>query len=271
MPERMSIWKRSGAARFPQPASRRRHEIPPPPPGQRIAIARDAAFFFPLSASASCLARGRRRTPLLFPSRRRGPGRELRFLLACGRLSRASRGAYRGGASFLEGLRSFARTRPVHGECGGYMVLGDGLVDAEGQRHAMAGLLRLETSFSQRKLALGYRRAALAAPHRARGRRRASLRPRVSLRRHIARGRRAHSPGSGTPMRRRPAPAACAREPSAAPSFTCWRQKKGPPTRRRPEFREETPKEGIEQERSRCDALFIMLRRTNVKIKLHAN
>ena len=45
------------------------------------------------------------------------------------------------------------------------MVLGDGLVDAEGGRHAMAGLLSLETSFSQRKLALGYRRASLAAAH----------------------------------------------------------------------------------------------------------
>ena len=45
------------------------------------------------------------------------------------------------------------------------MSLGDGLVDAEGARHAMAGLLRLETSFSQRKLVLGYRRASLAATH----------------------------------------------------------------------------------------------------------
>jgi cobyrinic acid a,c-diamide synthase len=37
------------------------------------------------------------------------------------------------------------------------MVLGDGLVDAEGTRHAMAGLLRLETSFETRRLHLGYR------------------------------------------------------------------------------------------------------------------
>lgn len=37
------------------------------------------------------------------------------------------------------------------------MTLGDGLVDADGHRHAMAGLLRLETSFAQRKLHLGYR------------------------------------------------------------------------------------------------------------------
>ncbi len=35
--------------------------------------------------------------------------------------------------------------------------MGDGLMDADGTRHAMLGLLRLETSFAQRKLHLGYR------------------------------------------------------------------------------------------------------------------
>ncbi len=45
----------------------------------------------------------------------------------------------------------------IYGECGGYMVLGEGIVDAEGKRHEMSGLLGLETSFQQRKLHLGYR------------------------------------------------------------------------------------------------------------------
>jgi cobyrinic acid a,c-diamide synthase len=52
----------------------------------------------------------------------------------------------------------------VHGECGGYMVLGAGLIDAAGQRHAMLGLLGLETDFAQRRLHLGYRTAKLLAP-----------------------------------------------------------------------------------------------------------
>ncbi len=56
---------------------------------------------------------------------------------------------------FLEGLRKF--TGLIYGECGGYMTLGEGLTDAEGNRHAMAGLLPLETSFAKRKLHLGYR------------------------------------------------------------------------------------------------------------------
>jgi cobyrinic acid a,c-diamide synthase len=55
------------------------------------------------------------------------------------------------------------RSVPIHGECGGYMVLGQGLEDAEGHRHEMTGLLGLETSFANRKLHLGYRRARLQA------------------------------------------------------------------------------------------------------------
>jgi cobyrinic acid a,c-diamide synthase len=52
---------------------------------------------------------------------------------------------------------------PIHGECGGYMVLGAGLEDEAGGRHEMAGLLGVETSFARRKLHLGYRRVRLLA------------------------------------------------------------------------------------------------------------
>ena len=49
------------------------------------------------------------------------------------------------------------------------MALGDGLTDAEGTAHRMAGLLRLETSFATRRLHLGYRRLqARAGPLRGR-------------------------------------------------------------------------------------------------------
>lgn len=37
------------------------------------------------------------------------------------------------------------------------MVLGEGLVDAQGKNHAMAGLLSHSTSFAQKKMHLGYR------------------------------------------------------------------------------------------------------------------
>jgi cobyrinic acid a,c-diamide synthase len=63
--------------------------------------------------------------------------------------------------NFSAGLKSLAATRPVHGECGGYMVLGESLEDAAGRRHPMTGLLGHWTSFAKRKLHLGYRTARL--------------------------------------------------------------------------------------------------------------
>ena len=43
------------------------------------------------------------------------------------------------------------------------MALGAGLIDKEGDRHEMAGLLGLVTSYETRKFHLGYRRAVLGS------------------------------------------------------------------------------------------------------------
>jgi len=71
-------------------------------------------------------------------------------------------GAALAAAPFLHSLQHAAnRGAKIYGECGGYMVLGRGLIDAQGQRHAMAGLLPLETSFAERQRHLGYRQISL--------------------------------------------------------------------------------------------------------------
>jgi cobyrinic acid a,c-diamide synthase len=60
--------------------------------------------------------------------------------------------------TFLSDLKeAHLKNIPIFGECGGYMVLGKALIDRDGNRHEMAGLLDLETSFKERKLHLGYR------------------------------------------------------------------------------------------------------------------
>ena len=64
---------------------------------------------------------------------------------------------------FIEGVRRFALTRPVHGECGGFMVLGTSIEDADGVSHPMLGLLSHATSFAKRRLNLGYRRVTTLA------------------------------------------------------------------------------------------------------------
>lgn len=131
------------------------------PPGQRVALARDDAFSFVyphlMSAWRSAGAEIVAFSPLadeVLPEDCDAcwlPGGYPE--LHAGRLAAATR--------FQRGLRDFARDRPVHGECGGYMVLGEGLVDAAGERHRMVGLLGHETSFARRTLHLGYRQAVL--------------------------------------------------------------------------------------------------------------
>lgn len=65
---------------------------------------------------------------------------------------------------FLSGLRSAAEKNVfIYGECGGFMVLGKGLIDGDGMRHEMAGLLPVETSFAKPKLHLGYRQVRAQA------------------------------------------------------------------------------------------------------------
>jgi cobyrinic acid a,c-diamide synthase len=128
------------------------------PPAQRIAVARDVAFGFAYphmladwrAAGAEVLAF----SPLADDPVPDGVG----FVLLPGGYPELHGGTIAGAGRFLGSLRAAAAAGvPVYGECGGYMVLGDGLTDAQGTRHAMAGLLRLETSFAARKLHLGYR------------------------------------------------------------------------------------------------------------------
>jgi cobyrinic acid a,c-diamide synthase len=133
------------------------------PPGQKIAIARDAAFSFLYPhLLAGWRAQG---AEICFfsPLADEAPEPDCDAVWLPGGYPELYAGRLAANACFLQGLRDFARTRPVHGECGGYMVLGATLTDAEGQVHVMAGLLSVETSFARRKMTLGYRDAKLLA------------------------------------------------------------------------------------------------------------
>ncbi|HTH16284.1 MAG TPA: cobyrinate a,c-diamide synthase [Magnetospirillum sp.] len=133
-----------------------------PPLGQRIAVARDAAFAFAYPA----LLEGWRAAgaEISFFSPLDGQVPEGDSIYLPGGYPELHAGRLAGHARFLAALRAAAAAgRPIFGECGGYMVLGEGLEDQDGRRHAMAGLLGLETSFARRRLHLGYRQARLAA------------------------------------------------------------------------------------------------------------
>ncbi|WP_138468711.1 cobyrinate a,c-diamide synthase [Poseidonocella sp. HB161398] len=134
----------------------------PPPPAQVIALAEDRAFAFAyphmIEGWRAAGAEIRPFSPLADD-----PLPEAGMIFLPGGYPELHAATLAAGRNFLPGLRAAAaRGTAIHGECGGYMVLGDGLVDAGGTRHAMAGLLRLETSFAARRLHLGYRSLAAA-------------------------------------------------------------------------------------------------------------
>ncbi|MGU3419086.1 cobyrinate a,c-diamide synthase [Methylobacterium sp. D54C] len=133
----------------------------PRPPGQRVAVARDAAFSFlyPHLETGWRMA-GAELVPFS-PLADEGPPEDCDVCWLPGGYPELHAGPIAGATRFLDRLRRFARTRPVHGECGGYMVLGETLQDADGATHAMAGLLPVATSYHRRKLHLGYRVARL--------------------------------------------------------------------------------------------------------------
>jgi cobyrinic acid a,c-diamide synthase len=133
------------------------------PAGMRIALAQDDAFTF---VYPHLIAGWRREGAEILPfsplaDEPPSESGDVCWLpggypeLHAGRLAAAYR--------FRDGLARFAATRKVHGECGGYMVLGESIEDASGVSHGMTGLLGHATSFAQRKLHLGYREARLLA------------------------------------------------------------------------------------------------------------
>ncbi|WP_333714373.1 cobyrinate a,c-diamide synthase [Yoonia sp.] len=125
-----------------------------PPPAQSIAIARDAAFAF---AYPHLLEDWRAAGAVLsfFSPLADDPAPQADLIFLPGGYPELHAGRLARNARFLDSLRQSEAL--IYGECGGYMVLGDALTDADGVTHPMAGLLRLETSFAQRKLHLGYR------------------------------------------------------------------------------------------------------------------
>ncbi|WP_339950543.1 cobyrinate a,c-diamide synthase [uncultured Albimonas sp.] len=131
------------------------------PPGQRVAVARDAAFAFAYPhLMADWRAQGAELSAFS-PLADEAPDPEADAVFLPGGYPELHAGRLAGAARFLDGVRAAAaRGAAVYGECGGFMALGEALVDAEGRAHAMAGLLPVTTSFAARKMTLGYRRLA---------------------------------------------------------------------------------------------------------------
>ncbi|PTW97529.1 cobyrinate a,c-diamide synthase [Pararhodobacter aggregans] len=132
------------------------------PPAQRIALAQDAAFSFAYPHLVEGWRRAGAEILPFSPLADEAPP-EADLVWLPGGYPELHAGVLAGAERFRAGLRRHAEGKPVHGECGGYMALGEALVDKAGVRHPMAGLLGLVTSYEKRKMHLGYRRAELVA------------------------------------------------------------------------------------------------------------
>lgn len=131
------------------------------PPGQRIALARDTAFSFVYPHLLQGWHRAGAEILPFSPLADQAPDPTADCCWLPGGYPELHGGALATAERFRAGLRAFAETKPVHGECGGYMAMGEALIDKDGTRHRMAGLLGLVTSFEKRKMHLGYRLAGL--------------------------------------------------------------------------------------------------------------
>jgi cobyrinic acid a,c-diamide synthase len=134
-----------------------------PPPGQRIALARDAAFSFVYAHMLEGWRRAGSEIVFFSPLADEAPPPDCDACWLPGGYPELHAGQLAAARRFAAGLAEFAATRPVHGECGGYMVLGANLQSADGAWHEMTGLLSHETSFAKRRMTLGYRQAVMMA------------------------------------------------------------------------------------------------------------
>ncbi len=124
------------------------------PPAQNIAIARDAAFAFSYPHMINDWQNAGANITYFSPLADE-PAPQADFIYLPGGYPELHAGRLAANTRFMDSLRQ--TSAQVYGECGGYMVLGEALTDADGRSHKMAGLLGLETSFATRKLHLGYR------------------------------------------------------------------------------------------------------------------
>jgi cobyrinic acid a,c-diamide synthase len=136
-----------------------------PPPAQRIAIARDEAFSFLYPHILAGWRKAGAEIAFFSPLADEPPPDHCDFCWLPGGYPELHAGLIAGAERFVTGLRRFVETRPAHGECGGYMVLGQHLTDQAGHVHPMAGLLGASFSFAKRKLHLGYRKVRIAEAH----------------------------------------------------------------------------------------------------------
>ena len=151
----LGLARRSGLSPAPE-------AVPIPRLGEHIAVARDQAFCFAYPALLDGWRRQGAELTFFSPLADEAPSETADSVYLPGGYPELWAERIASANGFITGLqRAAADKKPIYGECGGYMVLGEGLIDGAGRSRRMTGLLPLVTSFAERRLHLGYRRAKM--------------------------------------------------------------------------------------------------------------
>jgi cobyrinic acid a,c-diamide synthase len=135
-----------------------------PPLGQHIAVARDTAFAFAYPHVLDGWRAAGAELSFFAPLDDEAPADRADAVYLPGGYPELHAGRLAAARTFRRGMQAAAeRDAAIYGECGGYMALGAGLIDGDGARHEMLGLLPVETSFAEPRRHLGYRRITLHA------------------------------------------------------------------------------------------------------------
>ncbi len=128
------------------------------PIGQRIAVAQDEAFGFSYPHMLADWRAQGAEISVFSPLADERPATDADAIFLPGGYPELYAGRLAAAGAFRSGMMAAQLTGTlIYGECGGFMVLGQGLIDGYEQRHQMLGFLDVETTFAQRKLSLGYR------------------------------------------------------------------------------------------------------------------
>jgi cobyrinic acid a,c-diamide synthase len=135
------------------------------PLGQRIAIARDTAFAFLYPHLLDGWRAAGAELSFFSPLADEAPATDADAVYLPGGYPELHAPALSAATAFHTGLRA-ARDRDalIYGECGGFMVLGEALVDKSGISHPMTGLLPTVARIDRPRRVLGYRRLIHDSP-----------------------------------------------------------------------------------------------------------
>ena len=132
-----------------------------PPPAQRIALAFDKAFSFTYPHILDSWINAGVEVIPFSPLNNEVPNKNVNLIWLPGGYPELYAKDLSEAHLTRDALKKMSPNVKIHGECGGYMSLGEVLIDKNGDNFKMFGLLGLVSSYEKRKLHLGYRTAKI--------------------------------------------------------------------------------------------------------------